>query len=219
MEIKDIKWDKVTFVTGIGTDVGKSFATGWLAKEMNDAGIKCITQKMIQTGNQDMSEDIVRHRNIMGCEMLEEDLNHLTAPVIFTYPASPHLAAALDGKDIDFNLISSATDSLVSKFDHVLLEGAGGLMVPLDGYYLTADYIKEHNLPVVVVVTGQLGSINHALLTFNALKSYGIELKGTVYNPFFDKDDVICADTRKYLKDWLSNHFPRSFWLEMPVIS
>lgn len=173
---------------------------------------------MIQTGNEDMSEDIIRHRDIMGCELLEEDKNHLTAPVIFTYPASPHLAAALDGKEIDFNAISEATEKLASKFGHVLLEGAGGLMVPLEGSFLTADYIKQHNIPVIVVVTGQLGSINHALLTFNAIKNYGIKLKGTIYNPYFDKDKVICAETRIYLENWLSDNFPESFWIEMPVV-
>lgn len=208
----------VLFVTGIGTDVGKSYVTGWLAREIIASGKSCITQKMIQTGNQDFSEDIERHRKIMGTGYFDVDISHVTSPIIFTYPASPHLAAKIDGKNIDLSKIKASTEILKNKYDHVLIEGAGGLMVPVEGEYLTADYIREQKIPVVVTVTGQLGSINHALLTFNALKSYGINLFAVVYNPHFDKDKTICADTRSYLKSWLKNHFPKSIWLEMPDI-
>lgn len=218
METADFQWPDRIFITGIGTDVGKSYATGWLAREITASGKSCITQKMIQTGNCGMSEDIERHRRIMGTGLTESDLQGLTAPVILSYPASPHLAAKIDGKTIDTAAINAATDTLADRFSTVLIEGAGGLMVPIEGDCLTADYIREHKLPTVVTVTGQLGSINHALLTFNAIRSYGIDLLGTVYNPFFDKDETICNDTRGYLRDWQKRHFPSAFWMEMPVI-
>lgn len=218
MDFKQIEFPPLLFITGIGTDVGKSFVTGWLAREMNDCGISCVTQKMIQTGNTGHSEDIDRHRKIMRIPYLPEDESRLTAPVIFSYPASPHLAAQIDGKEISLVEITEATHILAARYRHVLIEGAGGLMVPIKGDYLTADYIADNNLPVVVTVTGQLGSINHALLTFNAIKSYGIELFAVVYNPFFDKDKTICQDTRKYLREWLSHHFSGTLWIEMPVI-
>lgn len=218
MDFKKINWPSSIFVTGIGTDVGKSFATGWLAAEISASGISCITQKMIQTGNTGMSEDIERHRKIMRTGLLPVDISGLTSPLIFTYPASPHLAAEIDGRKIDLDTIASATASLKNQFKTVLIEGAGGLMVPITGEYLTADYIRDHKLPTIVTVTGQLGSINHALLTFNAIKTYGIDLFGVVYNPFFDKDSIICEDTRKYLQSWLRNHFPDAFWIEMPIM-
>lgn len=218
MDFSKINFPSSLFVTGIGTDVGKSFVTGWLAREMNAAGIRCITQKMIQTGNTGNSEDIDRHRKIMGIEYLPVDKDHTTAPVIFTYPASPHLAANIDGKEIDLKKISEATEKLRKEFGHVLVEGAGGLMVPIKGDYLTADYICDQNLPVVVTVTGQLGSINHALLTFNAIKEYGIRLFAVVYNAYFDKDETICKDTRAYLQNWLKRYFPHTIWMEMGEI-
>ena len=204
------------FITGIGTDVGKSYATGWLAKEIIRSGESCITQKFIQTGNIGTSEDIEVHRKIMGIEFLPEDLDHTTAPIIFSYPASPDLAARIDGKNIDFNMISKATKTLESRYKHVLIEGAGGLMVPLEGKYLTADYIREHNLPCILVVSGLLGSINLSLLSLNAIKDYGINLYAIIYNPFFDKDKIIAEDTKKYLKQWVKDAFPTSFWIEMP---
>lgn len=219
MNIADIEWPGRIFITGTGTDVGKSFATGWLARELRNAGIRCITQKMIQTGNIGRSEDIERHREIMGTGMTDDDLGMLTAPQIFSYPCSPHLASRIDGRPIDFEAIDSATDALAGKWEVVLMEGAGGLMVPLVGDYLTADFVKDRHLPAVVVVSGQLGSINHALLTLHALKSYGILLLGIIYNPFFDRDHTICGDTKEYLRDWAERNFNRPFWLEMPVIA
>ncbi|MDE6533235.1 MAG: dethiobiotin synthase [Muribaculaceae bacterium] len=216
MDLSNIEWPSRIFVTGIGTDVGKSYATGWLARELNDNGISCTTQKLIQTGNKDFSEDIAIHRKIMGIDLTEDDLAHTTAPVIFSYPASPHLAAMIDKKEIDFSIIDSASDVLCKKYHTVIIEGAGGLMVPLKNDYLTVDYICDHCLPTILVTGGQLGSINHALLSLEAIRIRGIKLFGIIYNPFFDKDKTICDDTKKYLLNWMKERFPGSLWLEMP---
>ncbi len=207
----------VTFITGIGTDVGKSYATGWLARELAAGGRRVITQKFIQTGNRDFSEDIDVHRRIMGIAPTVDDRLHVTAPVIYTYPASPDLAARIDSRPLNLTLIDEATAALSSRYDCVLVEGAGGVMVPLDGDYLTIDYIAERRLPTVVVTTGQLGSINHTLLTLFALRQRHIKLTAIVYNPHFDRDRVICEDTRRYLQEWIATHSPDTLWIEMPA--
>ena len=202
------------FVTGIGTDVGKSWVTGWLARRYMDEGMRVITQKFIQTGNVGYSEDIDVHRHIMGIEKTPDDLEMLTAPEIFSYPCSPDLASKIDKRPIDFDKILNATEQLESRYDVVLIEGAGGIMVPLKGEYLTIDYIKDHNLPTIVVTNGQLGSINHTLLTLFAIEKYGIELAEVVYNHHFDKDPTICEDTITYLRNYLEKHFPSSLLTE-----
>ena len=196
------------FVTGIGTDVGKSWATGWLARQFMEEGNSVITQKFIQTGNVGYSEDIDVHRQIMGIAKTQEDREFLTAPEIFSYPCSPDLASKIDDREIDFSKIERSIKILESRYDVVLIEGAGGIMVPLKGEYLTIDYIKEHNLPTIVVTNGQLGSINHTLLTLFAIEKYGIELREVIYNHHFDKDDIIWGDTIDYLKCFLKKHFP-----------
>ncbi|MDE6638627.1 MAG: dethiobiotin synthase, partial [Muribaculaceae bacterium] len=98
------------------------------------------------------------------------------------------------------------------------IEGAGGIMVPLKGEYLTIDYIRDHRLPTIVVTNGQLGSINHTLLTLYAIKQYGIELAEVIYNHHFDKDPIICSDTIDYLKAYLAAHFPAARFSEMTTI-
>lgn len=204
------------FVTGTGTDVGKSWATGWLARELAAMGHSVITQKFIQTGNHDFSEDIEVHRNVMGVPMQPRDLDHTTAPLILSYPASPHLAATIDNVTIDWEVPARSLKILSKEYDYVLVEGAGGALVPLHGDYLTADWIADHNLPAVVVTNGQLGSINHTLLTLEALKSRGVKVPLVVYNPHFDADSIICADTMSYIPMYLSKHFPGTLWVVMP---
>ena len=128
----------IYFVSGIDTDIGKSYATGYIARTWNGQGVRTITQKLIQTGNDGISEDIVLHRRIMGTGLLPEDREGLTMPEIYSYPCSPHLAAEIDGRPIDFSKIEKATAVLSDRYDAVLLEGAGGLMVPLTRELLTS---------------------------------------------------------------------------------
>ncbi len=209
----------VYFISGIDTGIGKTYTTGYLAKLWNAQGKKTITQKLIQTGNVDISEDIEQHREIMGMGWFPEDETKLTMPEIFTYPASPHLATKIDGREIDFQKIENATTQLAEKYEVVLLEGAGGLMVPLTTELLTIDYVAEKKLPVILVTSGRLGSINHTILSLEALKSRGLELYALAYNlKDQSQDELISKDTAEYLKTYLAKHFPNSIWMDIPVI-
>ncbi len=211
--------NNVYFVSGIDTDAGKSYATGYIARVWNAAGIRTVTQKFIQTGNEGMSEDIALHRRIMGCGLLPEDEQRLTMPEIFSYPCSPHLASEIDGREIDFARIESATDTLSERYDAVLLEGAGGLMVPLTRDLLTIDYIKEKGYPLIFVTSGKLGSISHTLLSLEAVKNRDIPLKMLVFNMFpHEEDSTIADDTQTFLKDWIRREFPDTEYFTVPVL-
>ena len=209
----------VYFISGIDTGIGKTYATGCLAKLWNAQGKKTITQKLIQTGNVDISEDIEQHREIMGIGWFPEDESKLTMPEIFTYPASPHLATKIDGREIDFQKIENSTEQLAEKYEIVLLEGAGGLMVPLTTDLLTIDYVAEKKYPVILVTSGRLGSINHTILSLEAIKSRSLELYAVAYNLKDEsQDELISKDTAEYLKAYLAKHFPNSLWMDIPVI-
>lgn len=204
METKNIY-----FVSGIDTDAGKSFCTAWYASELIKSGKRVITQKFIQTGNTGHSEDIDLHRRLMGTGYLPEDREGLTMPEIFSYPCSPHLASRIDRRPIDFDKIAQATQELARRYDIVLVEGAGGLMVPLREEYLTADYIAEKQYPLIFVTSGKLGSINHTLLSFEAIKHRGIRLDTVLYNLYPTVEDkTIQEDTMQYIQKYLAKHFP-----------
>ena len=212
--------NKVYFISGIDTNIGKSYATGYLAREWNAKGIRTITQKMIQTGNSLVSEDIKLHRHIMGCGWLPEDDERLTMPEVFTYPCSPHLASEIDKRAINFNKIKHATQQLSECFDAVLLEGAGGLMVPLTRKYLTIDYIQDNQYPLIFVVSGRLGSINHILLSLEAVQKRNIQLHTLIYNLYEDRDGdpIIREDTKTFIHQYIKDFFPETKIMELPLI-
>lgn len=211
---------EVIFVSGIDTDAGKSYATGYLARRIAKSGRSVITQKFIQTGCREFSEDIELHRLIMGCRMLPEDLDHTTAPVIFTYPASAQLAARIDGRDIDLSIIDQATRRLAERYDTVLIEGAGGLMVPITDDFMAIDYAASRNLPVALVTNSRLGSINHTVLSLEAIASRSIRLHSVIYNTHFDSvDPVIAADTRAFIARYVERHFPGTPLIDIPSIN
>ncbi|MCC8070766.1 MAG: dethiobiotin synthase [Bacteroidales bacterium] len=209
-------YNNVIFVSGIDTDAGKTYATGWLARYLMDTGLRVATMKFIQTGCKVQSDDLLLHRRLMGINDLPEDADHITSPVIFTYPASPHLAAKIDGRSIDLQVIDDAIARLSEAYDLVLVEGAGGLMVPLSDTFLTIDYPHSRRLPVALVTNGHLGSISHTLLALEALKSRGIPLECILYNHFFDTDPVISADTHQWLRRYVEREFPSARWVDVP---
>jgi len=206
------------FISGIDTDAGKSYVTGWLARQFMDQGMSVITEKPVQTGNQEYSDDIQVHRSIMGIDMQPVDIDHTTAPIIYTYPASPHLAAKIDGSEVDLFKIDDATKRLEELYDVVLIEGAGGLMVPLTDDFLTIDYPLTRKLPVALVTNGKLGSINHTLLSLEALRTRGMRLHSLLYNTHFDTDTIIANETQSYLQRYLERYWPGAPFVLVPSI-
>lgn len=218
MEYKTME-SQIYFISGIDTDAGKSYCTAWYARQLAQNGKRVITQKFIQTGNVGHSEDIDLHRRIMETGYLPEDREGLTMPEIFSYPCSPHLAARIDRRPIDFNKIERATLELARRYDIVLVEGAGGLMVPLTEEYLTIDYIAEKQYPLLFVTSGKLGSINHTLLSLEAIKNRGIRLDMVLYNLYPTVEDkTIQEDTMQYIKNYLAKHFPDTKFEVVPEI-
>lgn len=209
---------QVYFVSGIDTDAGKSYVTGYLTAKLMKEGKSVVTQKFIQTGNVGFSEDIDLHRRLMGIPPLPEDIDHTTAPVIFSYPASAQLAARMDGREIDLSVIDNATAKLSKRYDIVLVEGAGGLMVPITDDFFTIDYVTTRQLPLILVTNGVLGSINHAVLSLEAIKARGITLAAVIYNEHFDTDRIIGADTQAFLRRYVSRHFPSTPFATIPSL-
>ena len=209
---------QVYFISGIDTDAGKSYATGWLARRYMERGLKVVTMKFIQTGCVDFSEDIAVHRSIMGTGDLDDDTQHLTDPIVLTYPASAQLAAAKDGVTIDLGIIDEALRRLAERYDVVLIEGAGGLMVPITDDFFAIDYPRTRGLEVILVTNSRLGSINHTVLSLEAIRSRGMRLHSVLYNKFFDSDRLISADTRGFVGRYVERYFPGVEVIDVPVI-
>ena len=219
----------VLFISGIDTDIGKTYATGMIAKALMQQGIKVITQKLVQTGvvinpdtsDMNIADDIITHRQLMNLPLQPCDLDFTTCPYRYEKPASPHLSAALAEDILNPNLITAATKALQADYEVVLLEGAGGLMVPITEQLLTLDYIAAQGYPIVLVTSGRLGSINHTLLSLEAIKIRGLEVHSVIYNHIHDNaaqtDAEIANSTVAFLQNYLAENYPNTNWLSLPV--
>ena len=214
----------VLFVSGIDTDIGKTYATGLLAKSLMQQGVNVITQKLVQTGiskqadgELGIADDILSHRQLMQMPLQPCDLDFTTCPYRYEKPASPHLSAALANQPLNINVITDATKALQADYEMVLLEGAGGLLVPINEQLLTLDYIAERGYPIVLVTSGRLGSINHTLLSLEAIKSRGLMIHSVIYNHIHDDaeqtDAEIANSTIDFLQAYLARYYPKAHWL------
>lgn len=158
---------KHLFVTGIGTDIGKTLISAILVEKL-----KCDYWKPVQAGELENSDTIKVQRLISNTT----SVFHLETYRL-TQPYSPHKAAALDGIEINEKTIITPKTN-----NQLLIEGAGGLMVPLNSRALVIDLIKQLDAEVILVSQNYLGSINHTLLSIEALKQRGIPVKGIIFN-------------------------------------
>lgn len=199
---------KQIFISGIDTDCGKTYITGLLAYHIRKAGIKCITSKFVQTGCSGIAEDIIEHRKAMEIKLLPEDKNGETCPIVYSFAASPHLSAKIDKRPFEVKKVENAFLGLKKKYELVLTEGAGGLTVPLTTEMLTSDYLRETKLPLILVSSSRLGSINHTLLSIDFCINNNIKLITIIYNQFPDDNKQITQDSYQFLKKYLETKYP-----------
>ena len=170
------------FIAGTDTGVGKTIVTGLTGKFFLDSGYKTITQKWVQTGKQ---PDIDEHIKIMGLNRKNLiKYAPLMCPYHFKFPSSPHLASSLEKKTIKKEKIKQDFFTLENFFNIVIVEATGGVLVPLSRSLFIIDIVKELSIPVVLIAGNKLGTINHTLLSIEALKKRKIKILGIIFNNF-----------------------------------
>ncbi|WP_310557647.1 dethiobiotin synthase [Flavobacterium sp.] len=159
------------FITGISTDVGKTIASSIIVE-----ALEADYWKPIQAGDLDNSDSHKIRNNISNNKTIIHENSYK-----LNTPASPHLAAERDGITIDLKQIKEPNPDGYREKNHLVIEGAGGLLVPLNDTYCIVDLIKA-DYKVIVVSKHYLGSINHTLLTIEALKSRKIKIAGIIFS-------------------------------------
>ena len=168
------------FITGTGTDIGKTFVTSLLVKHLGQEN-KMIGIKPIAAGVEKedlLNNDVGTLLKSSNFFLTAEDINFYT----FQKAVSPHIGAEEEKVYVDFEFIKNKIDALSDQFDHILIEGVGGLMSPIDCARTNLDLIKYLHLPVILIVGLKLGCINEALLTLEALRSHNIHILGWIAN-------------------------------------
>ena len=193
---------KSVFITGTDTGIGKTVVTGLLARYLNEYKVKVITQKWIQTGSRFTAEDIVFHLELMGKKSSDiKKYLPFVCPYIFKFASSPHLAAKLEKASINTGKIKNAFKILRKNFDVVIVEGLGGVLVPINKDKLVIDIACDLKLPAIVVAGNKLGAINHTFLTIEALKKRNIKIIGIIFNNISKTGNkIILEDNPKIVK-------------------
>lgn len=172
-------------VTGTDTGVGKTVVAGALAAALRARGIDCGIMKPVQTGAL-LTEGgkVSADARFLALASGVTDPPELVCPALLDAPAAPAVAAADAGQEIHILPILDALDELYTRHEFMIVEGAGGLAVPIVGKYLYSDLALEMELPLIVVARATLGTINHTLLTIHFARHHGLEVLGVVINGY-----------------------------------
>jgi dethiobiotin synthetase len=181
------------FVTGTGTEVGKTVVAAAIARTQAAAGKRVAVFKPAVSGLEDGGEpDHGLLRRAAGSAQSDDEI----APYRYGPPVSPHLGAELAGESIDPTRLVAAARSASEGADFLVCEGVGGLLVPLTLGYLVRDLARELALPLVVAAPPGLGTINHTLLTVEAARAVGLEVAAVVLTPWPAEPGAVEASNR-----------------------
>lgn len=173
---------KGIFVTGTDTGVGKSVVAATLARLLRMKGVNVGVMKPVTSGCREDNGRLVSDDALLLCRAAAVACSADVAPYLLREPLAPAEAAKIDGVRIDFARIRDSYGRLAASNDFVIVEGAGGLMVPLAGGLLVADLIRELELPLLVVARPGLGTINHTVLTCFSAQQMGLSVAGVIVN-------------------------------------
>lgn len=199
------------FITGTDTDVGKTYVACKLIQDYVAQGFKVVGMKPVAAGGELvggkwLNEDVLKLEAASNVKAPRE----LTNPYSFKEAIAPHIAAEIAGIEIKIEVIQQAFKRLADMADIVIVEGAGGFLVPLNNKESMADLAVALNIPVILVVGMKLGCINHSLLTVEAIQARNLNFNGWVANqiapemPFLDEN--IATLTQRLQMNCLENY-------------
>ena len=181
--------NKKLFITGTGTDVGKTFVTGLILKKLKQYGINNAYYKAAMSGNEQRPDgslipgDALYVKEVSGISQPLEEM----CPFVYKNAVSPHLASQLEGNPVQMNRVLSNFEEVCRKYEYVTMEGSGGILCPIcfDKEQLwLSDIIKSCHLGCLLIADAGLGTINDVGLTAFYMKEQGILLKGIIFNHF-----------------------------------
>ena len=192
---------KNIFVTGTGTEIGKTYVAGLLVKKLHEAGEKSAYYKAAMSGNdKDADGNLIPGDAKFVKELggIDQDLNEM-CPYIYEKAYSPHLAAQIEGNPVNLDYVVEKLRDLEKKYDYITLEGSGGILCPLrfdDEEIYLEDLVKKAKLSSIIVADAGLGTINNLVLTVFYMKEKGMKVKGIIFNNFIP-GDVLQEDNIK----------------------
>jgi dethiobiotin synthetase len=184
------------FITGTDTGVGKTLIAGAIARILTDNELKVGVFKPIATGCNRCWEGLVSYDTEFLSFCANSDLHlSIVTPVGYLTPAAPIVSAAREKQPIDFNKIADAYKNICENSDVVIVEGIGGVRVPLTMEFDLLDLAVEFNLPVVIAARPNLGTINHTLMTIDCVRAAKLKIAGIVINSYDATKAMVAEET------------------------
>jgi dethiobiotin synthetase len=178
------------FITGTDTGVGKTIVAATLARLLKMRGLNVGVMKPVTSGCREEDGALISDDALLLCQAAGVACSDDVAPYRLREALAPAEAAKQDGVRIDFTRIRDSYDHLAAAHDFVIVEGAGGLMVPLAGGMLVADLLRHLELPLLVVARPNLGTINHTVLTCFAAQQMELKVAGVIINKYPSTPDL-----------------------------
>ncbi|WP_077212560.1 dethiobiotin synthase [Bacillus dakarensis] len=188
------------FVTGTDTDVGKTVISSGLAGVLKEMVIDVGVFKPMLSGipREDAASDTSLLKELSQTSLTHEEIT----PFEFKEPLAPYMAAKLEGKQVRLEEIKDHWEKIRGKHEFFIVEGAGGISVPLGEEYLVSDVIKALELPIVIVARPNLGTFNHTYLTIQYAKSMGLAIAGIVINGQSEEPDIAEMTNSELMGKW-----------------
>lgn len=177
-----LKRSSGVFITGTDTAVGKTVVAAGLALVLRERGMRVGVMKPVATGCIGDGKRLVSEDAVYLFEAAENEFAPLTNPLRFRNQLAPSVASIVEKKEIPIERILKCYQELQRHYDFIIVEGIGGLLVPITKEYFVANLIHEMGLPAVIVARGGIGTINHTLLTIDAATIRGFEVRGLIFN-------------------------------------
>jgi dethiobiotin synthetase len=185
------------FITGTGTEVGKTMVAGAAARTLAARGNQVAVFKPVVSGLDDYRDgDALPDHDLLRLASGSPQSDDEIAPYRYGPAVSPHLAAALAGEEIEPARLRAAAEAAARDADVLVCEGVGGFLVPLTLGYLVRDFARDIGAPVGIAASAGLGTINHALLTIESVRSVGLEVAAVVLTPWPDEPGVLERSNR-----------------------
>lgn len=178
---------KNIFITGTGTDVGKTFVTGLILKKLKESGKNAAYYKAAMSGNERRPDGSL----IPGDALQVQTMSGITQPLsemcpyIYETAVSPHLASRLEGNPVQMDTVKKGFEKVCSRYDYITMEGSGGILCPIcfdEARIQLEDIIKELQLSCLIIADAGLGTINSVVLTVEYMRSRNIPIKGIIFN-------------------------------------
>ncbi len=184
---------KSLFITGTGTDVGKTYVTGLIVKKLREAGKNPGYYKAAMSGNDRRADgtlipgDALQVKTVSGIDQPLEEM----CPYVYETAVSPHLASRIEGNPVRMGGVEQGFRTVCERYDYVTMEGSGGILCPIcfdEAKIQLEDIIKALHLPCLIIADAGLGTINQVVLTVEYMRARDIPVKGIIFNHFHPGD-------------------------------